>query len=891
MQRAISVLVLLFPLFFSFTNVAVSTPLPPKISVEDGAGVLVGAVPPAARPSRWPEARGLDEVLKSFQDELASRPPKAVGHVPYAPQARVQDLIGANFPIANPPNPVGEAYSLDQASLAYNPSAGEYLAVWVGARLLTGADIYARRLNASGGAVGDAFLVCGAETDQSTPHVSYDANAGQYWVVWQDWRAAVGWQVRFRRVSAAGALLGSEVVANAGTRSASEPRVVSGGGRTAIIWTETDGSSVYEVIARVFGPTGTALGSPMRLSPAGVVALAPDVAHNPDADEYMMVWTQHNGATDFDVVGRRLAGTITTGTAILTMSNAGDAQVLPRVAYNTQAQRYLVVWQDRRDVTDWDIYGQLLSPTGALVGGNLGVYRGVYDDTEPSVASRDTASEFLVVYTRAYQPSGHPDICAQIMGGDGTRGEGFRIWVTTNDRWAPALAHRSGTNEFLVVWTDRYYRNERDIYGYRVLTTPALMGSRLVISAGRKGEEHPSVAYNNQSNEYLAVWQDFRSGTDYNIRGRRVGPTGQLLGSEISVSTAGRLKGRPDVAYNPTLNEYLIVWEVIYPEEDGYQVYGQRLGPTGSLVGSAMRISHSVVSTMQGSPRAVYNASLGHYMVTWYAFSGTSWKVYGQRVSGAGEVLGGNVFFNKSAADCTNPKIALKTPANEYLLVWTDEGDNRLWAVRGDRFGGPLFGVSPWAVSPAGTRAGYDLTYDSANNRFLLIWAQTAPTAVLQVQLLDTSGNPQGAPKTVATGACHEPALSYDPQTGGYLAVWMSHNNNDLYGRRLSATGDPVGAAFVLSSAPDIQWRPALTRTSQNGGFLVVWQDYRNQSWDIYGQLWTAQAVSPTSTATATATATRTATVTQTVSPGVTPTVTRTPAHRCFLPIIIRNAS
>src|SRR5215210_2383451 len=50
---------------------------------------------------------------------------------------------------------------------------------------------------------------------------------------------------------------------------------------------------------------------------------------------------------------------------------AGCDQRHPAMVYNTTSGEYLVVWYDARTGTRADIYGQRVSSSGALVGGNF----------------------------------------------------------------------------------------------------------------------------------------------------------------------------------------------------------------------------------------------------------------------------------------------------------------------------------------------------------------------------------------------------------------------------------------------------------------------------------------------------------------------------------------
>jgi hypothetical protein len=106
---------------------------------------------------------------------------------------------------------------------------------------------------------------------------------------------------------------------------------------------------------------------------------------------------------------------------------------------------------------------------------------------------------------------------------------------------------------------------------------------------------------------------------------------------------------------------------------------------------------------------------------------------------------------------------------------------------------------------------------------------------------------------------------------------WELHEATDwdIYGARVAASGGALDR-FAVSTAPEVQSLPQLAQNTSNGEFLLVWQDFRNGSYDIYGQRWIGVALeTPTPTGTATPTATRSPT--QTPTRTGTPTDVRTP--------------
>jgi hypothetical protein len=135
--------------------------------------------------------------------------------------------------------------------------------------------------------------------------------------------------------------------------------------------------------------TGVALAAPEPVGPdfrisqvgsdgeEGRDADSADVAYNPAANEYLVVW-EANGlpeSGEFEIFGQRvsaggaeLGGDFRISETGIDGDPARDA-LNPAVAYKPAANEYLVVWQgDPVTKDEVEIYGQRLSATGAKQG-------------------------------------------------------------------------------------------------------------------------------------------------------------------------------------------------------------------------------------------------------------------------------------------------------------------------------------------------------------------------------------------------------------------------------------------------------------------------------------------------------------------------------------------
>jgi hypothetical protein len=74
---------------------------------------------------------------------------------------------------------------------------------------------------------------------------------------------------------------------------------------------------------------------------------------------------------------------------------------LPRAAFDATNDAYLVVWNTAVSATDRDIFGQLISRAGSMIGTRISIDVNPTLDTEVDVANVNGRNAFVVVFTRA----------------------------------------------------------------------------------------------------------------------------------------------------------------------------------------------------------------------------------------------------------------------------------------------------------------------------------------------------------------------------------------------------------------------------------------------------------------------------------------------------------
>jgi hypothetical protein len=361
------------------------------------------------------------------------------------------------------------------------------------------------------------------------------------------------------------------------------------------------------------------------------------------------------------------------GLPILVGDEEVDA-VSPAVAYNTIWEEYLVVWYNDRLGND-DVYGQLVSRHGALIGGHRAIAAIGAERRYPDVIYNPNWNEYLVVWEHFDPGTGYFSIRGTRVASDGTATGGEIIISEPGPRLAfkPKVAHSFTSGYYLVVWQNHTVANiADDIHGQWVSNTGALSGGNFTIAQGtwQTSYELPDLAYNRRSNEFLVAWQQRDSGSGrYDVYARIVRPDGTMAPSAIEIDQSGTDCLKPAVGAIPTATaagQYLVVWENQFQPSD-HDILARIVWGNGSPAAGVYYVSASIDQQIQ--PAVAGNERSKTYLISWTEDLGWS-NIHALELSSTGVSLGGQhvlagVYAGRSAVS--------DGPIGGFLVAYDDQ--------------------------------------------------------------------------------------------------------------------------------------------------------------------------------------------------------------------------
>lgn len=361
--------------------------------------------------------------------------------------------------------------------------------------------------------------------------------------------------------------------------------------------------------------------------------------------DVIVAWQDNRSSVDYDIYAQRIAssGNQYWAPGGVAVCSAPGNQYNPQLV-GDGAGGEIITWQDYRN-GNADVYVQRVNGAGQTVW----TANGVPVCTDPNQQINpclvgDGLGGVYITWTDYRGGSGTSDIYCQHVLANGQvalAANGIPVCTAQNTQWNPQIVS-DGAQGAIICWQDRRSGGSDQIYAQRINNTgAAVWAANGIPLASSTGIQYYPCLASDGAGGAVAVWQDNRSGVDYDIYAQRVNASGQLLwvsnGLPICV-TAGQ-------QYNPQLivdgQSVLVTWQ---DERNGtdFDIFAQRVILSGVPQWAVNGIPIFNYPANQVSPQIVGDGLQGA-IIAWSDYrDGTGMTdLYAQRVSASGQLAGG----------------------------------------------------------------------------------------------------------------------------------------------------------------------------------------------------------------------------------------------------------
>lgn len=409
-------------------------------------------------------------------------------------------------------------------------------------------------------------------------------------------------------------------------------------------------------------------------------------------------------------------------------------------------------------------------------------------------------------------------------------------YPSTFNQKLPCVSMFDGRN-FVAVWEDER-DGDIDIFAQKMNFYGAPAESNFEVSAESfpKNQLLPCVA-TIEDTAFVVIWVDEE---DFDIYGKRFGADLLPRGGVFQVNDAGIPSTAPSLCCGPD-GGFVVAW---VDTRSGNNIYAKRFSASASPLGASFKVNEDSGTMLHLSPSVSIGRS-GSFVIGWEDYRDTTSDIYAQRYGSAGNKLGVNIKINSDSLkeDQYSPRVSLGKN-DRFMVSWVDlrSGIKNIFA-RFFSSGGtpetPVFKVDTTTTSYPRENpwVGSDTT-----GRYMIAWTDYTPSfPTIYTQRFDSLGLALGSRLRIsdpeATGERHNPALSTNP-AGAFVVCWMDKRNlnYDIYAQTVRSDGFPQQEEdFPINDDPSgaNQMSPRI-KIKSDGGFMAVWEDFRNSNSDIY---------------------------------------------------------
>jgi hypothetical protein len=422
--------------------------------------------------------------------------------------------------------------------------------------------------------------------------------------------------------------------------------------------------------------------------------------------------------------------------------------------------------------------------------------------------------------------------------------DGVAVCTAAGPQLSPDIAP-DGTGGSIIAWYDDRGGAGYDIYAQRVNDSGVALwtANGVAVSAIPENQESPSMVTDGAGGA-IVVWQDYRSGTNYDIYAQRMSGMGAVLWAADGVDICAAAGDQTALQVIPDgAGGAIVVWQD-YRNGTHYDIFVQRVNGSGVVQWVSGGVPLCTATGNQSVPQLVSDGA-GGAIVAWQD-SRDGNDIYAQRVSAGGAVQWtmDGVAISVSTGNQYAPQLA-SDGSGGAIVAWQDShAGNDICAQRVSASGAVQWTANGVAVSTAsGNQYSPRLVSDGAGGAIVAWHDGRAGNTDIYAQRMSASGAAQwavdGIPLCTEAGTQQTP-LAVSDGGGGAVVLWYDSRagNTDIYAQRVSASGAALWAldGVAVCAADETQYAPRLIADGA-GGVTVAWDDSRGgPNSDIYAQ-------------------------------------------------------
>lgn len=636
-------------------------------------------------------------------------------------------------------------------------------------------------------------------------------------------------------------------------------------GEVAFVWSDTrngDRGVYLQVISTEAGFRFKYQAGGLRISDAPNRQEDPGVWPTADGG-WIIAWEDFDAdslgdiyCTKIDAQGRRLWGEGERGLAVCT---APGLQEDVRIVEDGQGGA-IIAWRDMRWGDPGDIYAQHILSDGRIdpnwERNGIPIVR-VAGPQISHTADSDGEGGMIIAWKDGRQV-GNFDIWAQRITPQGEllwgQGQGVVVCGHQSNQDSPKLCP-DGAGGAFIVWVDdrNQGQTDKDIYAQRVNAQGSLMWNAAGEAVCTEPQEQTEVRIvMTESGFAVVLWEDKRAdGLTYDVYAMRISGTDRLRkewnpASGVPVAVASRNQQQARL-YPDRQGGVYVVWEDErerpFPEID---IWAQRISRSGQPLWQANGIPICRAPGQQHSP-LVRSDNNGAAIIAWGDYRSGSQEIWGQKVNPNGEVVGqanGNPLVEGIGGNATEPR-AFSRWDGSFTIFWLDGrfGGRGLYPfIQSVRDGGDrpiIIHQNDGVAALAGTVGGgiNPQACPDGENGTIVVWEDHRAGEVYAIYAQRVSSQGQ---RLWGDGGIKVAEFDYEQSwpyvcpdgAGGAFIAWRAPTDGDYYDvymQRLSPQGERLwGDQGLRVTSHDMDEEVEQLIPDEEGGAILVWKAYND---------------------------------------------------------------